>query len=126
MRSLNLTLIPLLAGPSLLLSPMALADSGGNASAQASGELVGGSVEAGATLASAGVAVTSATVVAVAGTSVAIVTGDEELAEAALDFAGALASAPFEPYQPLTIDAEIIVPAGAPDVPYNPPAAGQN
>ncbi|WP_203292137.1 hypothetical protein [Maricaulis parjimensis] len=126
MRSLKLILVPLLAGPSLILSPMALADSGGNASAHASGELVGGSVEAGATLASAGIAVTSATVVAVAGTSAAIVTGDAQLADDTLNFAADIASAPFAGHKPLEIDADIVVPAGAPDVPFERPAAGQN
>ena len=111
----RITLALCLALP--LATPAVQAQSG-NASARASGELIGGSVEVGATLASAGLTVTAASVVAVAGTGAAILTADPDLAAATLDLAGDIAAAPFTGRAPLEIDDAIIVPDAAPDVPY--------
>lgn len=118
MQRTIIVLASLAMGASLLGSPTAHADSG-NPAARASGELAGGSVEAGATLASAGVSVTAATVVAVGGSATAIVTGDPALMDETMDLSGRIAAAPFETGRPLTVDDEIIVPAGPPAVPYD-------
>ena len=101
-----------------LALPLATPAVHAQSSAQASGDLVGGSVEVGATLASAGLTVTAASVVAVAGTTAAIITADPDLADDTLELAGEIAAAPFTGNAPLEIDDAIIVPDAAPDVPY--------
>lgn len=124
MRTHTRILTPALTAAFLILTPTVLADSGGNPAARASGEVVGGSVEAGATLASAGVSVTAATVVLVAGSTAAVATGNGELADNTLDFAADIAASPFATGKPLDIDADIIIPAPAPALPYHTPASG--
>lgn len=117
-------LVTLAAGAILAAAPPAHAESG-NPAARSSGEIVGGSVEAAATLGSAGIAVTAASVVAVSGSTAAIVTGNPDLANATLDFAGDIASAPFQTGKPLMVDETIVVPAGRPSVPYEAQVGGR-
>jgi len=105
----------------LAVVPAAIADSG-NPAARASGESAGASVEATATLASAGITVTGASVVAVTGATAGILTGNPEMVENSIDFAGDMASAPFHS-GPLAVTDAVIVADGAPDVPFDTPGA---
>ena len=95
------------------------------ASAEASGEIVGGSVELTARLAATGVTVTTGTVVGVTGTAAAVLTGDEQVLEDSWQLAGKIAAAPMSDFGPLPVDDDVMIADPAPDVPFDGRQEGQ-
>lgn len=109
----------LLLGSVLVMASPAQAQSSIPASAEASGEIVGGSVELTARLAATGVTVTTGTVIGVTGTAAAVLTGDEQVFEDSWELAGKVAAAPMSDFGPLPVDEDVIVADPAPDVPFD-------
>lgn len=113
---------PLTAGlvlAALTLAAPAQAQSSIPASAEASGEIVGASVEVTARLAATGLTVTTGTLIGVTGTGAAILTGDEQVLEDSWELAGKIAAAPLSDLGPLPVDEDVILADPAPNVPFD-------
>lgn len=109
----------LFLGPALVMASPAQAQSSIPAAAEASGDVVGASVEVSARLAATGVTVTTGTVIGVTGTTAAVLTGDEDVFENSWELAGKIAAAPLSDLGPLPVDDDILVADPAPDVPFD-------
>ncbi len=115
----------LLLGSVLVMASPAQAQSSIPAAAEASGEIVGGSVELTARLAATGVTVTTGAVIGVTGTAAAVLTGDEHVFEDSWELAGKVAAAPMSDFGPLPVDDDVLVADHAPDVPFDGRQQGQ-